>query len=162
MKSLKFHAKLVAKILSGETTITWRLFDDKDLTVGDELEFVNAESGEVFGSATITHIDEKPLHATTAAERLAGGWKPSVTIDQIVAHYQKLYRPEVTVETSVKMISFKLTVLAPPKSQAVMPHYREFEKKPLNRGTTGQARPTRPNHMAYRAVSRPAPPGGGK
>jgi len=36
MKSLKFSAELVPLILSGEKTMTWRFWDDKDLDSGDE------------------------------------------------------------------------------------------------------------------------------
>ena len=46
MKTLKFASHLVQKILSGEKTSTWRLFDDKDLQVGDGLIFVNKDTGE--------------------------------------------------------------------------------------------------------------------
>ena len=38
MKVLKFREYLVPLVLSGEKDSTWRLFDDKDLSVGDEIE----------------------------------------------------------------------------------------------------------------------------
>ena len=40
MKTLKFTTQLVEKILSGEKTSTWRLFDDKDFKNGDNLAFI--------------------------------------------------------------------------------------------------------------------------
>ncbi len=53
---VKFREHLVLKILSGEKTVTWRLFDDKDLQEGDRIELVNWNTGETFGamSAWIT------------------------------------------------------------------------------------------------------------
>jgi len=38
MKTVKFRDYLVPLVLSGGKTSTWRLFDDKDLSVGDEIE----------------------------------------------------------------------------------------------------------------------------
>lgn len=162
MKRLKFKSKLIPKILSGEKTVTWRLFDDKNLVVGDELEFVQAENGEVFGSATITQVDEKALGATTEGERLVGGWKTSIPIVEIVAHYQQLYGQVVTPETLIKIITFRLADATAPVSTADTTHYRDLEKRPTNRESKRPAAPLRPNHMAYRAVSRPPAPGGGK
>lgn len=39
MKQIKFANDLVSKILEGSKTATWRLFDDKALQIGDQLEF---------------------------------------------------------------------------------------------------------------------------
>jgi hypothetical protein len=41
MKKLKFRHHLVKEIVTGSKTVTWRLFDDKDLQVGDELELID-------------------------------------------------------------------------------------------------------------------------
>ena len=46
MKTLKFTPELCGQILTGTKTSTWRLFDDKNLTVGDELTFVNKQTLE--------------------------------------------------------------------------------------------------------------------
>lgn len=53
MKSLKFKPHLVPLVLSGEKDSTWRLFDDKDLKEGDELQFMNSETDDVFSAAVI-------------------------------------------------------------------------------------------------------------
>jgi hypothetical protein len=49
MKTLKFTTELCEQILCGVKTATWRLFDDKDLPVGDELQFINKETGNLIG-----------------------------------------------------------------------------------------------------------------
>lgn len=54
MKTLKFTSHLSEKILKGDKTSTWRLFDDKDLKEEDELIFINKETNEEFGTAKIT------------------------------------------------------------------------------------------------------------
>ncbi|NOY35708.1 MAG: ASCH domain-containing protein, partial [bacterium] len=48
-KSLKFKEHLVPLVLSGEKISTWRLFDDKDLRVGDKVDLINSDTKEVFG-----------------------------------------------------------------------------------------------------------------
>ena len=68
MKTLKFAPNLVDKILSGQKTSTWRLFDDKDLQKGDELIFINKETGKEFGTATITSLKIKTLGSLTDAD----------------------------------------------------------------------------------------------
>ena len=49
MKTLKFTPELCQQIMAGNKTSTWRLFDDKDLTVGDKLQFLSKETGICFG-----------------------------------------------------------------------------------------------------------------
>lgn len=61
MKTLKFADHLVPRVLSGEKDSTWRLFDDKDLTEGDNLVFINKDNGEQFGTAVILSTKEKKL-----------------------------------------------------------------------------------------------------
>jgi hypothetical protein len=39
---------LVPKVLTGEKTSTWRLFDDKNLTAGDDFLMINKKTGEKF------------------------------------------------------------------------------------------------------------------
>lgn len=61
MKTLKFTPELCEQILADTKTSTWRLFDDKDLTVGDTLTFVNKQTLESFGIGEITHLYTKTL-----------------------------------------------------------------------------------------------------
>jgi len=61
MKIIKFTPNLIEPILSGEKTSTWRLFDDKDLSIGDEISFVNKESLEEFAKGKIIAVEEKKL-----------------------------------------------------------------------------------------------------
>ncbi len=56
MKTLKFKPHLVDQIIAGTKTSTWRVFDDKDLQIGDNLVFLNKETLIDFGTATITNI----------------------------------------------------------------------------------------------------------
>jgi hypothetical protein len=59
MKTLKFRHQLVEEILTGRKTVTWRLFDDKDLKVGDKIELLYWETKEKFADAEIIEVREK-------------------------------------------------------------------------------------------------------
>ncbi len=59
MKTLKFASDLSRQILDGTKTSTWRLFDDKDLQVGDELLLVDSHENEAFAQAEIISMKQK-------------------------------------------------------------------------------------------------------
>jgi len=61
IKTLKFRRSLAEEILAGRKTATWRLFDDKDLSVGDKIDFLIWESKEKFAEAEILNVKEKKL-----------------------------------------------------------------------------------------------------
>ena len=44
---------MVVKVLSGEKTTTWRLWDDKDLKTGDEVLFVYRPEKTSFAKAKL-------------------------------------------------------------------------------------------------------------
>jgi len=104
MKTLKFKPHLVDQILSGEKTVTWRLFDEKDLQEGDELEFLNKETLEEFGSAKITKLYKKTLG--TLAEDDYHGHEWFASDEEMYATYKKYYGDGVGPDTEVKIIAF--------------------------------------------------------
>lgn len=108
MKKLKFAPDLVSLILKGEKYSTWRLFDDKNLSIGDELEFINRKNNEVFGYAIIIDIKEKKFGDITD-EDLAGHEKFESREVMLLA-YRGYYGDKVDEESIVKIIrfSFKL------------------------------------------------------
>lgn len=107
MKTIKFAPHLVPLVLSGEKTATWRLFDDKDLQVGDEVECLNKETGERFGGFTITSVREKPLKDIDDSDY--DGHERFGSQEEMFAQYQKYYGDQVTLDTPVKMIKFSFT-----------------------------------------------------
>lgn len=104
MKTLKFTPQLVDKILSGEKTSTWRLFDDKDLKLGDELEFINKETLETFGYAKITSLKVKNLGALDEEDWIGHSKYPSD--EEMYDSFRKLYGNNVNKDTEVKIIRF--------------------------------------------------------
>ena len=61
MKTLKFKPDLAEEVLAGRKTVTWRLFDDKDLQIGDRLELINSETKTKFAEAEILKIKERKI-----------------------------------------------------------------------------------------------------
>ncbi len=57
-KILKFRESLSRIVLSGEKDSTWRLFDDKNLSAGDDVSFVVWETGRPFARAKILAVRE--------------------------------------------------------------------------------------------------------
>ena len=107
MKSLKFTPELCALILDGEKTATLRLFDDKDLQIGDELTLINKETLTPFGTAIITSLDVKTLGTLTDSD-----WEGNERFSSKEAMYQayrSFYGDAVSPTTEVKVLQFVFT-----------------------------------------------------
>jgi ribonuclease HI len=113
MKTLKFDHELAKLILTGEKTSTWRLYDDKDLSVDDEIRIVdkvdpnNADTWQVVGQGKITQITEKKLGNVT--EEDMKGHEAFNSKEQMLNTYKDYYGERVTFETPVKIVFFKFT-----------------------------------------------------
>jgi len=108
MKTLKFAPHLVEKILSGEKVSTWRLFDDKDLQVGDELRFTNKETNETFGTATVTSLKKCTLGSLADEDWV--GHERYGSEEEMYATYRKYYGDKVDENSEVKMLTFDFKV----------------------------------------------------
>lgn len=106
MKTLKFRYNLVQKILDGSKTVTWRLFDDKNLKAGDQIELIDWESGEKFAKAEITGMREKKLGEIT--EKDFEGHEKYESNEEMIERYKEYYGEKVNMDTTVKIIDFKL------------------------------------------------------
>ena len=106
MKTLKFTSDLAKKILTGEKTSTWRLFDDKDLKTGDELILIEKETGNQFAKALITESREKKFEELTDSDY--DGQHKYANQEEMYEDFQKYYSQTITPSTSVKIINFKL------------------------------------------------------
>ena len=106
MKRLKFRAHLKELILGGEKTTTWRLFDDKNLSVGDKLVFVVAETGEEFATAEITSVQETVMGKLTKDDW--AGHETYTSDKDMYKHYEGYYNRPVDDDSQIKIIKFKL------------------------------------------------------
>lgn len=97
---------LAALILSGEKTSTWRLFDDKNLTKGDDFIMVNKETGEKFANGIIIKVEEKKLKDLQDSD--FRGHEKYESEEKMYETYKKYYGDRVTPDTIVKVVDFEL------------------------------------------------------
>ena len=105
MKKLKFETKFVADILSGKKVSTWRLFDDKDLQQGDELIFINKETGQEFAQASIIEVKETGLDVVSDEDMKEHGYENK---EKMYEAYRKYYGLKVTPSSILKVVEFKI------------------------------------------------------
>ncbi|MFA5126500.1 MAG: methyltransferase domain-containing protein [Patescibacteria group bacterium] len=105
-KILKFRDYLVPLILSGEKDVTWRLFDDKNLQAGDEIDLINWNNGEKFATGIILKIREKKLNEIEDND--FQGHEKFTDKEAMLKTYQTYYGDKVNWDTVVKIIKFKI------------------------------------------------------
>jgi len=106
MKTLKFRPELVEQILNGTKRVTWRLFDDKNLSVGDNFKIINSKNGKEYGEAEIVEVKEKKLGEIKDED--FDGHEKYKNQDDMLEHYRKYYGDKVNLDIIVKMIKFEL------------------------------------------------------
>jgi len=116
VKTLKFDHNFADQILRGEKTSTWRLFDDKDLSVNDLLKIVDKvdpdkpDSWKVIGQAKVTEIVEKKLGDVTLEDMKGHQFFGSQ--EEMLEYYQRVYGKRASLETPVKMVFFSFVPTA--------------------------------------------------
>ena len=106
MKTLKFRKNLSELILKDEKDITWRLFDDKDLSVDDEISFMIKETGEEFLKAKIVAVKETTFGALK--EEDWEGHEKFKSEKEMYETYSEYYKRDVNKDSPVKVIKFVL------------------------------------------------------
>ncbi len=109
MKILKFKPKLCDQILIGEKTATWRLFDDKDLQIGDKIQFVNKETGETIGSGEILKLKVTTLGSLQEEDWV--GHERYTSQEEMYATYKTYYGEKVGPDSELKIIDFSFQPL---------------------------------------------------
>ena len=125
MKSIKFRKKLSKLILENKKNVTWRLFDDKDLSEKDVISLVIWETEKQFAKAEIISIKEKKF-SELKREDLEGHEKFS-TEEEMYKTYSKYYNSKVNGDTLVKVIKFKLLDNLNPKEKKILNVIWEIE-----------------------------------
>ncbi len=117
MKKIKLDHELAQAVLAGEKTTTWRLYDDKDLTVNDLVVLIDKADPEqpqtwrVIGSGRINKVVEKRVGDITPHDY--EGHDPYDSREAMLADLRKHYGDRVTWDTPVKMIHFDFTAGEP-------------------------------------------------
>ena len=113
MKTLKFDHDLAQLILQGEKNTTWRLYDDKDISVDDTIKMIdkvdpdNPETWRVIGQGKVNTVVEKRLGDVT--EQDMAGHESFDTKDEMLRTYKQYYGDRVSFDTAVKIINFTFT-----------------------------------------------------
>jgi ribonuclease HI len=113
MKTLKFNHEFAKLILAGEKTSTWRLYDDKDLSVDDKINFIDKINPDdpktwvVIGQGLVTEIIEKKLGAVTKEDM--EGHEIFNSQNDMLNHYKDYYGERVTLDIPVKIVFFKFS-----------------------------------------------------
>jgi hypothetical protein len=105
-KIIKFRDHLAKLVLAGEKNMTWRLFDDKNLSEGDSVELINWNTGEKFGEAILTKVWEREMGQLGESD--FDGHEKFTEDEEMYRTYRTYYGDRVGPETLVKVIKFKL------------------------------------------------------
>lgn len=105
-KKFKFTGRLIPLILSGKKTVTWKLWDDKDLRAGDIVDFLEFETLNHFATAEITSVKEK-LFADLNQED-EEGHEEKASLEEMRRVMAEYHKKPVGPETPVKIVRFKL------------------------------------------------------
>lgn len=133
MKKLKLDHDLATAVKNGDKKSTWRLYDDKDIAVGDTLELIDKvdakrpETWQPFGTALVDQVIEKRLRDINNSDMSGHGLYES--LDVLLADFRAFYGPQVTLDTPVKIIHFTYKPPSESKAQEVLftPNVREIK-----------------------------------
>lgn len=106
MKTLKFREYLSKLIMLGEKNTTWRLFDDKDLSVGDIVSFSVWETKEEFAKVKI--IDVRETSFGKLNDNDWQGHEKFSSDEEMYNTYSTYYNRPVDENSPVKIIKFEL------------------------------------------------------
>jgi len=117
MKKLKLDHELAQLVIEGQKTSTWRLFDDKDLSVDDKVLLVDKvdpkqpNTWKAIGMATINSVHERRLADITDRDLSEG--EAFMSREEMLATYRRYYGPNVTWQTPIKIIQFDFSPKIP-------------------------------------------------
>lgn len=126
MKTLKFNHSDAQEILDGKKNTTWRLYDDKDISVDDNIKIIDkVDQGEpsswrVVGQAKVTEIVEKRMGALTDEDMVMAGHRELRSLDDALEVYRGYYGERVSLNTPVKIIRFEFSPTSGETATAAM------------------------------------------
>ena len=112
MKTLKLEHHLAELVEQGKKTTTRRMYDDKDLSVNDDVQLIDKvdpsspATWRVVGTARINTIVQKRL-----GDLDAGDYEDHETVmprEKLLEHYRGFYGAQVDLDTPIKIIRFTL------------------------------------------------------
>lgn len=110
MKTLKLEHDLALLVREGKKNTTWRIFDDKNLSVNDHINFIDkvnpkdTSSWVVFGEAIVTEVKEKRIADLSDIDYDETHSYSSK--DELINSLRQFYGESINEETPVKIIKF--------------------------------------------------------
>src|SRR3989344_4922038 len=117
MKTLKFNHERAGLIAQGKMTATWRVNDEKNLSVDDDVWIIDKvdkkdpRTWQTIGTAKITEILAKHLGDIQNEE--LGGDEEFASREEMVKTFRLYYGPDINEKTPVKIIHFQFTPQEP-------------------------------------------------
>ena len=107
LRGSSFKSHLAGLILKGEKNTTHRLFDDKALKEGDQVNLINKNTLEKFAEAKLIKVYEKTLGTLTGADW--EGHEKFSSDEEMYETYKKYYSDKIIDKnTVVKIIRFEI------------------------------------------------------
>lgn len=106
MKTLKFIPSQIDPILSGLYNTTWRLADEKNIQVNDEIQFINSENGNVFAQIIVDEVTTKRIEDISSYD--IQGHESYGSIEDIIEVFKSYYGPDITQKSLVKIVKYHL------------------------------------------------------
>ncbi len=116
MKTLKLNHTSASAVLDGSKRATWRINDDKNLSIDDEVELIDKvnpdepSSWQAIGIATINEIVIKRLGEVNEREI------EFTSQDEMYKRFEEYYGEKVGPHTPVKIINFEFEPYAQPRA----------------------------------------------
>lgn len=110
MKTIKLDHELANQVRAGHRTSTWRLFDDKDLSVDDRVTLIDKVNHDdhnswiAFGEAIIDRVIEKRLGEISKED--AEDHNANQTSGEMLVELRGYYGDSVSLKTPVKILHF--------------------------------------------------------
>lgn len=145
MKTLKLNHNLAKAVKTGEVTVTWRLNDDKNISVNDELEFIDKvdpmrpDTWRVIGKAKVDQVTQKRLNEVTDADLDARGTESR---SAMLANYQQYYGSDAGPDSPVKVVHFSFEPYKAPKEPQEQPLVLKQVKLFADGGSRGNPGPS--------------------
>lgn len=119
MKTLKLDHKLAQEVIAGEKNNTWRLKDDKNLSVDDQVELIDKvdpekpETWRKIGVATINRIHEKRVMDIVPEDNEVHEAYGSMSV--MLQIFRRYYGEDVNENTPIKLIQFSFQPYPEPR-----------------------------------------------
>lgn len=117
MKTLKFNHDLAELIISGKKTATWRINDEKNLSVNDDIEIIDKvkrkdpTSWRVIGHAQIDEIVAKRLGDITGEDIV--GHEEYASKEDMIRMLKGYYGDDINEQTTIKIVRFTFRPVKP-------------------------------------------------